>query len=358
MVFSGAPVTMDARGRAFLAERLRVLSAEVAADVTDAFLRAHPDWVARYGDRARLLGIEDAKYHVSFLAGTLEAGAPAAFSEYARWTARVLSARGIAPTFLAENLAQVRDSLSKRLPPDASSAFTPYVAEALDALAAPVSADDGQSADETRALTRGMYLQAVLAGERNGALTVITEALRGGASALDMYVDVLQSTLYDIGQMWESNKITVAHEHAATAITQFVAAHLYDRLDRSSGNPRGTLLITGLEGELHSVGAMMVADVLEAHGWDVHFLGTNLPHRSILDAIRERNPDCIGISATMLFNVPAVRRLVDDIRKEWGHSKRIVLGGAAFRHAPGLWQELGADGHARDLREALGVLCQ
>jgi methanogenic corrinoid protein MtbC1 len=337
---------------------MRALSGDIAADVTDEFLRAHPDWVARYGERARLRGIEDAKYHISFLAGAFEAGAPAAFAEYARWTGRVLSARGIAPNFLAENLVQVRDSLSARTSPEALLALAPYIDEALHALAAPLPSGEPESATETAALTRAMYRQAVLAGERKAALNVINEALRGGASALDMYVDVLQSTLYDIGQMWETNKITVAHEHAATAITQFVAAHLYERLDRTAGNHYGTLLLTGLEGELHSVGAMMVADVLETRGWNVHFLGTNLPHASILDAIRERKPDCVGISATMLFNVPAVRRLVDDIRREWGSSKRIVLGGAAFRHAPGLWQELGADGHARDLREALGLLCQ
>lgn len=339
-----------------MAEQMRALSDAVAADVTDQFLHAHPDWIARYGARARLLGIEDAKYHISFLAGALEAGAPAAFAEYVRWTSRVLAARGIAPAFLAENLAQVRDTLSRRLPHEASLALAPYVGQALDSLTAAEPSDDAAPGD-TRALTRGMYLQAVLSGERHAALTVITEALRSGASPMDLYVDVLQSTLYDIGRLWEDNKITVAHEHAATAITQFVAAHLYERLDRTSAGGRGAILITGMEGELHSVGALMIADVLEAHGWNVHFLGTNLPHKSILDAIRERTPEWVGISATMLFNVPAVRRLVDDIRAEWGDSMRIVLGGAAFRHAPDLWQELGANGHARDLREAIQLLC-
>lgn len=349
---------MDARARAALAEQMRAVSGDVAADVTDEFLQVHPDWIARYGDRARLLGIEDAKYHISFLAGALEAGAPAAFAEYVRWTSRVLSARGIAPVFLAENLVQVRDTLSKRLQHEASLAFAPYVGQALQSLSADESSVHAAVHGDTRELTRGMYLQAVLGGERHAALNVITEALRSGASAVDLYVDVLQSTLYDIGRMWEGNTITVAHEHAATAITQFVAAHLYERLDRTSAARRGAVLITGLEGELHSVGALMIADVLEAHGWSVHFLGTNLPHQSILAAIRDRTPDWVGISATMLFNVPAVRRLVDDIRAEWGASKRVVLGGGAFRHAPDLWRELGADGHARDLREAMQLLCR
>jgi MerR family transcriptional regulator, light-induced transcriptional regulator len=100
----------------------------------------------------------------------------------------------------------------------------------------------------------------------------------------------------------------------------------------------------------------MVADVLETRGWTVHFLGTNLPHASILDAIRERQPDCVGISATMLFNVPAVRRLIEGVRTEWGSTKRIVVGGGAFRQAPDLWREIGADGYGRHLRDALELI--
>jgi hypothetical protein len=127
---------MDARARAALAEQMRTVSGDVAAEVTDQFLHVHPDWIARYGDRAQLLGIEDAKYHISFLAGALDAGAPAAFVDYVRWTSRVLSARGIGPDFLAENLVQVRDTLCKRLPREASLALAPYVGQALDSLSA------------------------------------------------------------------------------------------------------------------------------------------------------------------------------------------------------------------------------
>lgn len=214
-------------------------------------------------------------------------------------------------------------------------------------------------ADASLSLARDLYLRALLAGDRKAALTIALNALQDGASALDLYVDVLQATLYEVGQLWETNRITVAHEHAATAITQFVMAHVYERLQRDADvTPRGTLLMTGLEGELHSVGALMVADVLEVRGWTVHFLGTNLPQPAVLDAIFERQPDCVGISATMLFNVPVVRTLIEGIRAQAGKTKRIVLGGGAFRHAPLLWQELGADAHARDLRDTVALFDQ
>jgi MerR family transcriptional regulator, light-induced transcriptional regulator len=345
---------LDSKARRVLADGVRAHADAVAEEVTDEFLRVHPDWLHRYGARARVMGIEDARYHITFLAAAVESGAPTAFSEYARWTARVLASRNIAPVFLAENLTQIRRALATRLATGAPIVDA-YVAEALHALDRNAGADDERNPGTPLALTRGMYLQAVLAGSRMAALNVAREALREGLSIIDLYVDVLQATLFEIGRLWETNRITVAHEHAATAITQFVMAQMYDRLERIEGGTR-TILLTGLEGELHSVGALMVADVLETRGWTVHFIGTNLPHASILDAIRERQPNCVGISATMLFNLPAVRRLIEGVRSEWGSTKRIVVGGGAFRHAPDLWREIGADGYGRHLRDALELI--
>ena len=211
--------------------------------------------------------------------------------------------------------------------------------------------------DERLAATRAIYVQAALEADRGTALNVVLHALRDGASAVDLYVDVLQAALYEVGRLWEANRITVAHEHAATAITQLVAAHLYERLERQTLRARGRLLITGLEGELHSIGALMVADVLESGGWTVYFLGTDLPHDSVLDAVRRFEPDWVGISATMLSNIQAARRLIDDVRRERAGATRVIVGGAAFRHTPDLWRELGADAHAQDVRDAVRVMC-
>jgi MerR family transcriptional regulator, light-induced transcriptional regulator len=73
----------------------------------------------------------------------------------------------------------------------------------------------------------------------------------------------------------------------------------------------------------------MVADVLEANGWNVRFLGTNMPHAGVLQA------DVVGISATMLFNLPKVRLLVNEVRGKFANRpSRILIGGGAFRSLP------------------------
>jgi methanogenic corrinoid protein MtbC1 len=119
---------------------------------------------------------------------------------------------------------------------------------------------------------------------------------------------------------------------------------------------RGKMIVTGVEGEMHQVGANMVADVLETQGWDVRFLGTNMPHRGILQAVEEHQCSAIGISVTMLFNVPQVISLIGDLRGRYGHENlKIIVGGAAFRSAPRLYEEIGSDGFARDLKATIDL---
>jgi len=135
-----------------------------------------------------------------------------------------------------------------------------------------------------------------------------------------------------------------------------VLSLLYSTLP-AADETRGRAVIAGVQGELHQVGAHMVADALDADGWDTRFLGTNMPHSGIVQAAEEHHADVLGISVTMLANVSQAARLIGEARDRLGtQAPRIIVGGAAFRQAPALWREIGADGFAPDLRGAADLL--
>jgi methanogenic corrinoid protein MtbC1 len=206
--------------------------------------------------------------------------------------------------------------------------------------------------DRIASALRQEYLREILAGKRKTALELIMDAYRGGYAIPGIYMDVFQEALYEIGRLWETNQITVADEHMGTAITQFVMSNLYQYLERAD-EQRGKVVMTGVQGELHQVGANMVADVLEADGWDVMFLGTNVPAEGVIQSIGKHGADIFGISSTMLFNIPRVIALTDAVRKEFGDSVRIMLGGGAFKTLRELPLELDGCTVALNLREAL-----
>jgi MerR family transcriptional regulator, light-induced transcriptional regulator len=347
--------------RRAVAEHLRRRRDSTAELVTVEFLERHPAWVERYGERARFHGIQDARFHVDFLAAAIEAGSLEAFRDYGAWCARMLRSRGIESRFLVENLEQVRDALCG----DLGEVGRAWVAEMVAAACAAANdteggatlpdADSSAADDVALAAERRRYIEAALTGHRATALTIALECVRSGLSVPDVYRDLLQPVQYEIGWLWERNEISVAQEHMATAITQDVVAQLYSRLEIPEAR-RGRAVVTGVEGELHQIGGSMVADVLESVGWDVRFLGSQLPHRDILRAVEEHEPQVLGISATMLYNLPKVAALTADTRRRFGTDVHVVVGGGAFRASPGAWRDLGADGFGKDLRDATRVI--
>jgi len=352
-------MTSDQARRRAIAGRLDTHRASIAASVTDEFLERHPDWLDRY-PRVRRRGQEDAGFHLEFLAGAILAGDPTAFADYARWTCRVLSARGIDPEYLVENLEQVgRAAASVLEAPDGRlvGRFVEAGVAAVEQARSPRQDDGsapGDDADDHVRTARSLYLQAVLAGERRAAVALALETVSSGLSVPDVYLEILQPVQHEIGRMWERNEITVAKEHMATAITQYVVARLYPLLEIPDAS-RGNAIVTGVRGELHQLGANLVSDVLEADGWNTRFLGTQLPHDSVLEAIEEHEPRLVGISATVLSSLHAVAALVDDTRASFGPDVRILVGGGAFRANPDAWRSVGADGYGRDLRDAVRV---
>jgi methanogenic corrinoid protein MtbC1 len=257
----------------------------------------------------------------------------------------------MAPAFLWENLRQVEEVVGRHLPDPERR----LIADFLEFAEGPAPPAGVEEAEGPLSLTRRMFVQALLTGERRAALNVALEALRDGARVEDIYAEVFQAGLYDIGRRWEANAITVAQEHMATAVTQYVMAHLFEHIERPAAS-RGLAVITGVPGELHHVGAMMVSDMLEANGWRVQFLGSNLPIPSILAAVADAKPRLLGVSVTMLFNLRHATHLIAGAR-EAANGLRIVVGGAAFSGADA-WRETGADDYAADVRSAIALLCE
>src|SRR3712207_4670693 len=65
------------------------------------------------------------------------------------------------------------------------------------------------------------YLEALLAGDRNAAVrAALDDGVARGLTVPDLYVGVIQPAQHRIGELWQENRLTVAHEHVATAISQ------------------------------------------------------------------------------------------------------------------------------------------
>ncbi len=175
--------------------------------------------------------------------------------------------------------------------------------------------------------------ERLLAGDENGVVQILEDALAGGADAEEVYIDLLSPALSSIGQRWHDGEIEIADEHVASASAMRVVARLGSRMASKRGRSRGTIVLATVADDFHFLPTAMLRDLLRARGFEVVDLGANTPPESI--ASRCRSVDDlvgIGLAATTPGAGRAVTDTINKIRSLMP-TVQIVVGGGAFASA-------------------------
>lgn len=323
-------------------ERLEALALEITS---------RHDLADRFGPAGRQRCLEDARFHLQYLAAAVDARSAAMFLDYIGWAKVMLARRNVTGDDLARNLEVTANVLHDY--PDAVAVLR----LALEEL--PSMPDDVATLLDPRAPLWSAacdYLSALMRGSRREALQVVTGALDGGASLRDVYRQVFEPVQQEIGRLWQLNLVSVAQEHFCTAATQHIMTQLYERIFSGERSDRRAVAMC-VGGELHEVGLRIVTDLLELEGWQTWYLGASVPPSSAVQLCVERKSDVLLVSATLPPHIPAVAEVIRLFkgRPELGSAK-VLVGGRAFRTAPELWRRIGADGYGADADECLELL--
>ena len=174
------------------------------------------------------------------------------------------------------------------------------------------------------------YLEALLAGERRVASRLVLDAVDQGTSVKDIYINVFQRSQDEIGRLWFTNRVSVAQEHFCSAATQMIMSQLYPHIFATEKIGR-RLVVACVGGELHEIGARMVADFCEMDGWDTYYLGANAPATSIVEAVETGEWTFQGLSATMPFHRKPLREIIARVRESRAvKGIKILVGGYAL----------------------------
>ena len=325
------------------------------ATVADDFAR-RAAYLERFGARGREKYLQDAGYHLSFLADAVGTNCPSLFTDYIGWAKVLLTQLGIPTEDLAENLRCTQRALRQVLPIELAAVACSFVDAAIEQLPQfpvelPTRLEDGAPLSS---LTSA-YLEALLRGDRQAASRLILDAVNEGTQVKDLYINVFQGSQYEIGRLWQMNKITVAQEHYCSAATQLIMSLLYPRIFDTKKIGR-TLVAASVQGELHEIGIRIVSDFFEIEGWDTSYLGANTPTSGIIDTLVKRRAHVLALSATMTFRVRAVAEVIKAVRAVADCCQvKIFVGGYPFNVASSLWHAVGADAYAPAAGQAVSI---
>ena len=329
-------------------------SNELAHHITKLHFEQDPGLLTRYGAAGKQRCYEDAVFHLNFLMEAVTMSLPSMYVNYILWASTMLKARNIPESDLINNLEYVQQSIHEILGIEYSAVTHEYVTTAKLKLKEK-TAERISDITEDNPLKKEVeeYLDYLLKGKRHEATILITELIQKGVSIKDIYQHVFQVSQYEVGRLWQCNKITVAHEHYCTAATQQIMSGLYQHIF-STARKGKTMVACSISGELHEMGIRMVCDFFEMDGWDTYYLGANMPDNQLQEALKEFKSDILALSVTLPSHVSKAGLLIKKIKENSELSNlKIMVGGYPFLMNPELWQKIGADGFASNANQAV-----
>lgn len=320
-------------------------------------LAVRPGLASLIGDNPLDVMVTNHRHHARFMANVFRFNRYDLLLQTVPWVYRAYHARGFSYDYFEAELHAWIEAVRERLAADTANSVIAVYEWLLEKHPEMVERSRFATIRTPRPSpaweeVQRAFLSFLLEGKAEPPLDLAQRNVRGPGDVPGFYLDVIQPSLYEIGELWERGEVSVAQEHLATAIASRVMAALYPRFVLGE-QTRGRAVVAAVSEEFHELGAWMVADLLALDGWDVSYLGANTPTRDLLDLVLQRKPDLLALSSAMPFNLSRVQEGIQEARarKELS-STRIMVGGRVFRDLEDLWHLTGADGWAPDAREA------
>lgn len=183
--------------------------------------------------------------------------------------------------------------------------------------------------DRTQTISDDL-LKALLSFDETKAHELINQSF--SVYTIDkVVIDILGSLLVSIGDLWENDEITTAHEHFATSILRSRIGIIMHSFPHNGILPK-VVAVCG-PGEWHELGLLIFTLYVRRKGFEVIYLGSSIKENDIEVVLDEVDPKFLFFSCTLFENVDNLLSLVTSLKTE---RKDLVIGmgGFAVDHLP------------------------
>jgi methylmalonyl-CoA mutase cobalamin-binding domain/chain len=194
--------------------------------------------------------------------------------------------------------------------------------------------------------------ESVVALEEDKVLSLTREALDGGVEPIDVINLGLTPGMSEVGKRFEEGEYFLPELLVAAEVFKAAVALVKPHLSESVAS-KGTVVLGTVEGDIHDIGKNIVALAFETNGYEVVDLGIDVAIERFAEAQKENDALVVGASAMITSTLPALKRVVDDLKAKCPEA-RILIGGAPV--TPQLVADYGSHAYAGDAIEAVRVV--
>jgi len=199
------------------------------------------------------------------------------------------------------------------------------------------------------------FYTALSQGKMDEVKKLTQEALDVGDSAETILKEGLIQAMDRIGVKFKNGEIYIPEVLIAARAMHAGMAILKPILSKSTTTLTAKILVGTVKGDLHDIGKNLVIMMLEGGGFDVVDLGIDVPRNKFIEAIREHQPQVVGLSALLTTTMREMKDTIQAIEQAGLRGKvKVIVGGAPVTEK--FAREIGADGYAPDAASAVDLV--
>ena len=191
-------------------------------------------------------------------------------------------------------------------------------------------------------------------GENEKVAELVQQAVDDGVPPAEILNGGMIAGMDEVGKDFKAGELFVPEVLIAARAMHAGMDILRPLLAEADVPTAGKYIIGTVKGDLHDIGKNLVKMMLEGAGFEIVDLGTDIDADAFVDAVREHQPNMLGMSALLTTTMVNMRTIIEAL-EEAGlrDSVKVMIGGAPVTAAYA--EEIGADAYAPDAASAVDV---
>jgi len=187
--------------------------------------------------------------------------------------------------------------------------------------------------------------EAIIEGNVDDIVDLTEEALDGGSSPEEVLNQGLMAGMDHVGVEFKAGNMFVPEVLRSAKAMQAAMDVLRPMLAKAGVKHTGKLLLGTVKGDLHDIGKNLVGMMCEGAGFEVTDLGKDISPEQFVAAIKEQQPDVVGMSALLTTTMRTMGHTIKALEEAGLRDRvKVIVGGAPVTQA--FADQIKADGYA------------
>jgi 5-methyltetrahydrofolate--homocysteine methyltransferase len=192
--------------------------------------------------------------------------------------------------------------------------------------------------------------EALLAGKKDLVEELVGQALSSGVPTAKILNEGLVAGMERLGIMFKNNEVFIPEVLVAARAMTAGLTKLEPYLLKDKVEPKGTVVIGTVKGDLHDIGKNIVAMMLKGSGYKIVDLGIDVSPEKFTEAARANHASIVALSSLLTTTMVNMKSIVETVRQA-GLKMPVIIGGAPVTRDYA--NQIKAEGYAPDAASAV-----